>query len=1078
MSKGKQNRNFGKVKTREKPVFELIRSVLKGAKSSPNYLDNMKQQFVDFVFSYKGEKFNKVYSVLLKEDDFIKVSPVQNIDFSTKPNDLSFENIPFERLLELILTPLDVFSDQIKEFEIKKAKFEQLLICGFDAKASTLLDNIRTSHGDSIWLIRAKMLLLSQDESSDSLYNLIESYKKKGIEDNLFRTLHTYLSLFEVADPNLLLKSTINRDINELIDGEAFNLAAINNLLYLPFPSQFDVHPFFALWGLQQFNYIDIYVFVKEILIQADIIDKTSIDTELDLKFKPKIVQAIASLDRNWNVAPKFKNRHMDWYEADEYKKIIYDLENNLCDAQNLIINLNIYAKSYIYEDQEPIESLPNTLRLCISNLINLYKIQDIQQSLSILNSLVINSTCFDISKHIQIAMEKALSYQSESLNRLKVSFFHKYTHSGNTLASTYLVYSRTDPCISKVSKREIAKCEYLKSPTQDSLNNYLKYKPLDKDVIETKAYRMVLNEEYEELLEYSVSELMKNEQSYICFPMKQISKYIDKNYIETANSVIFYYFYSLFIDKDSTESLNQVFDEYILNMGINRPGDYFDLESPISEKELLILSKIATVNVMDYMGCFKGTSDLMYERIKILTNLKEDLRTDSEKLEIEYQETLNELLIQEATAQLTTAKIFVDKQSITKVNSGKLITLVTQFFQAKDENLIDSNNELLVKINNVLVDLYQVIMTEYLNNQEYGLDSNLSGEIRHTFFSNLLSTKPEDNKLITELGVDNKYESNTYWLEYYGIVNPKIMNDIDSRLKEFSESFNDLIEKAESWMKVSISDTKPERVFIFKDPNSVFESLMDEFLQSKSFNELINIVFNSLDSQLNDCLNAMRTKVNHDFAIALDDLFDDLLSDIERIKQSTSLTNLVNNILNTKNGIKEDVKAASDWFNFRNNKAFNSYPIREVIKISERCFSLNRKNKRNIKLVRDHDIRISGPYVPKFIMALNNCYANAKKHISDKDVIEIEVISGNAGSFKVRIYNNISKQHESFLLSGALKLTQERLKKMNSNSLLSKEGGTGLYKSKFKLVTMSEKFDLKIDTINQKFITEVIFNA
>ncbi|MBN25495.1 MAG: hypothetical protein CL578_10655 [Alteromonadaceae bacterium] len=1076
MAKG--NRKSKRTKIKEKPLYELIRGILRCPKLSPQYYETIRQNFVNFVFEYKGSKFKDVYSVLLKNEGFQKITPLFNFDFSKTLNDIQFNDIEYMRLVELLITPLEVFCEEIKIFEKKRFQFEQLLVCGFDDDASILLNEIEEQFGSSVWLSKAKLLLVSQSENQDKLQDLIDSHKNLEAE-GIFRILHTFASLFEIADPYLLLENTIIRDIREFIDGDASGLAAINILLYLPFPCSFNVHPFYSLWGLQQFNYIDLFVFIKEVLIQADVSERASIDTNFDELYKPKLIEVVSKIDSNWNTSSCNHNKQMCWYDECRYDKILDELESKNSIESISIKNINIYAKSYLYEEREVGENLPYILRTCIENLLNIYKIRDIQQSLSVLNSLSVNTLCFDISKHILISIEKALSYTSSPNKKLKLSLLGSYTAYGNTKASKYLPSALTNSLTdTSFSVREYAKRHYLNTPSRENFEKYLSYNPIDKDLIEVKAAMLLLHQQHEELLDYAVETLMDREEAYICFPMKQIAEFIKENSIETENSLIFFYFYSLIIDSDSTDSLHEVFEEFILSNDIDRPGEFFNKVERLSLRELFIFTEIATVGVMDYMGCFSGTTDLMFERIKILNSLKEDDRTDTERFEIEYQETLSEILIHEATAQLTSAKIFVDKGFIVKSNRGKLNTLANQFFEAKQLYEAKASEELDVKMNNALVDFYQLSMTEYLHNHEYGLDSNLSGDIRHTIFSNLMSSRPEDNYLLTELDVNENYKPNNYWLERYKIVNPKITKEVNNKLVKFSENFNNLIEQAESWMKVSTNDSKPERVFIFKEPQVEFQSLAHEFSLSASLNDLTSIVFESLEMQLSDCLKSMRDKINHDFAIALEDLFDDLLSDIESIKQSASLTDLVSAILNTKNSIKEDVKTASEWFHFRNNNNFASYPIADVIKIAERCFKLNTKLDKNIMFLNELEIKIEGAFVPKFIMAIINIFANAKKHMSNGQQIEVELFLLDKNGYKVVIYNSITKSHEHALLNGSLETAQEKLNSMNSNSLLSKEGGTGLYKSKYKLLTMSERFDLKIDVKSERFITEVSYNA
>ncbi|EKT6219050.1 hypothetical protein QET85_004848, partial [Escherichia coli] len=80
------------------------------------------------------------------------------------------------------------------------------------------------------------------------------------------------------------------------------------------------------------------------------------------------------------------------------------------------------------------------------------------------------------------------------------------------------------------------------------------------------------------------------------------------------------------------------------------------------------------------------------------------------------------------------------------------------------------SKNEILTRMMNIL-------LVEYFNNKEVGLDKNLSSEIRHGFFGNLICSGPQNRHLLTELDGSGKYKSNQYWLEYYKMISSEILN-------------------------------------------------------------------------------------------------------------------------------------------------------------------------------------------------------------------------------------------------------------------------------------------------------------
>jgi hypothetical protein len=67
----KSNRS-GIKKIKEKPVFELVKGVLGRYQNSKNYLSEIRQKYINFVFGYKGKNFSLVYKHLLNDDNFRK----------------------------------------------------------------------------------------------------------------------------------------------------------------------------------------------------------------------------------------------------------------------------------------------------------------------------------------------------------------------------------------------------------------------------------------------------------------------------------------------------------------------------------------------------------------------------------------------------------------------------------------------------------------------------------------------------------------------------------------------------------------------------------------------------------------------------------------------------------------------------------------------------------------------------------------------------------------------------------------------------------------------------------------------
>lgn len=154
------------------------------------------------------------------------------------------------------------------------------------------------------------------------------------------------------------------------------------------------------------------------------------------------------------------------------------------------------------------------------------------------------------------------------------------------------------------------------------------------------------------------------------------------------------------------------------------------------------------------------------------------------------------------------------------------------------------------------------ILLVEYFNNKEVGLDKNLSSEIRHGF-GNLICSGPQNRHLLTELDGSGKYKSNQYWLEYYKMISSEILNKVDALLVKFSEDFNQIIEKAEQWMKVSLNSDDTDRVFVFNFTVEEFNMIRDLADASVSVDEITNSMFHLFNEKLLSCLDTMKSKLN-----------------------------------------------------------------------------------------------------------------------------------------------------------------------------------------------------------------------
>lgn len=194
--------------------------------------------------------------------------------------------------------------------------------------------------------------------------------------------------------------------------------------------------------------------------------------------------------------------------------------------------------------------------------------------------------------------------------------------------------------------------------------------------------------------------------------------------------------------------------------------------------------------------------------------------------------------------------------------------------------------------------------------------------------FGNLICSGPQNRHLLTELDGSGKYKSNQYWLEYYKMISSEILNKVDALLVKFSEDFNQIIEKAEQWMKVSLNSDDTDRVFVFNFTVEEFNMIRDLADASVSVDEITNSMFHLFNEKLLSCLDTMKSKLNEVFASQVDDLFTDLIDNINAAKSTTGMNYLLEEIRLANTEVKENIRTVCEWFSLKIRR-FRKYRVR-----------------------------------------------------------------------------------------------------------------------------------------------------
>ncbi|MND19004.1 hypothetical protein D3C80_93030 [compost metagenome] len=1057
------------------------------------YLGNKKlaitNAFIDFIYSnYPIEQFDKSIAILIKNEDIKGVFNFYTArleEYASKPC-FSYKTMNLSHITLLYHHLLSSKIKELEEFEVLKRKTYELIILQNYEDAINNIHNFSQLHGDSLWALSMEIFIygylekntLKHENLMKKVFSLNDSVPTQYMKTANIRYTSTSMTAF--------IDNQIQRVNREFIHADAKQLAAAHSLLHLPYPLYDGIESSCIYYDLQKFNYIDFYQFLSECIIQAEINKGINEKLENTNPITDAIISLKTTLDKSdlndfklkLGAIDHYTNHITRLYNQGYYNDIIDQLELKSPECDNIASNLCLYAKCYVYTDRIPNNNIHQIIRECLNNLINIYKLQHVNTSIQNLYELSVRIHPLDLSKHIVLSILKVAPYHFTSDERHKIISMTPYLYEPATpldattgkfsAPSEYSIVAETPhtPLIS-------IKNELIEFINREDFNNadlslerYNKCSAIYKDYIDLKTFYYLRKNDKRQLLEFTARTLIETPQSYICFPLTEIISYVESENLFTVEAVIVAYIYNVNSQRFNKDIFNDIFEEFILSLGIERPSELLYSLEKISEMQTFFLKKIATIDNIDYLGCFENNIDLTLERIKIIQGLKSKKLIDDISFYNEFSELIENVIFDSGVAKLSTAKIHVDTDSILQLKQIEIEPLVEAI---KNCELSTSNGP--------LINLVNLIRDAYINNPEFGLDINLSSEIRHGFFGNIMCSKLKEHNILCELDRDmpKNIKDNTHWINYYDIVQDYILKDINDSLKKFTADFYELMEKAENWMKTDISPN-PNRVFCF-DINFIdtLKIAINSFDRDAAPSWIVTILNEKLESNLIK----MHHKLNAELAVDIDKIFNTLLSEINDKKRGTSLNDLTISVQQAQSDIKESIKSVCEWFNLRKDIEFEPSPIVDVVRLAQKCFEKISSSDihYSIKVYGECESEAQGGDISSLVKTLINCFNNSIENGINKNSINVIVNNHTETSFKISIFNEVSAAKRTELSSGDLDVIKSKLSEMRSDELLAKEGGSGLYKSKYDLIHLSKNYDLGVELDDNFFTVEVIYD-
>lgn len=994
-------------------------------------------------------------------------------DFENVGLKLIHTEIPFRNIISFFNAIYKEQSERLCSYVKLRDKIEFSLATGQYEQLTELLVQVKEELGESIWYARIKLLSLYLNGETSEMQDFCTELKTRTNDNTTSFIVHYLIILTQAIDPRNVIDVVINRQFKELKSVGLSDHANIAQEFLVPAHMKevnFTPHMFNLF---QKFTVIDQYNLITSSLISF-LVD---VSDELDLEDKTV-----------------FKGLFLNLSQITDDYKINNFLSSPVYNHEIKSFQSQSYKHLYNSQDSFEQNKRKGVYNKPVKNLIDIYELSKRStQSFDELRAHITRLNGTEASLRLENELIEAAPYYLNEIKAKNITSLYKILINDFNIREIDNFKKITSSIFAIPSIDEIS---------QDKFNDPAFYNNNDsnlgigytKRLIEKHIVTYIQNDELDSAINLSANVLVNKEEAYLSLPLKQLISKVESEFKPTLDYLIVSHFYKKYVSTNKSTLHNELFEEYIIANEATKPSELAAGKNVYNKKLEFFFKDICSLETMDFLSEFQNSDELRAERLRLLENLYSNAILTKDEFYKESDEIINQFVLDSSASHFQISKIYVDDVSLKKKLLKEISTLFESYRYAEDspESLevvtLEGDESAPIQAfvrgakSDILLKSIGLMLDSFLYDENHGLDTNLSTEIRHGFFSNYLRSDLESRRLISEIDADGNFKSVTYWDEMYSnILSPLFLEQITEEFKVFTNGFNETIREAQSWMKVSSSHDEKNALFVYNVYVAQYDYVKLWIEYCTDAEQFIDEVFGMFWEITDNHLILMREKINVDLKGKIQQLFYDLLNRLDLIKGGAPLTDLMSNVVASQNRTSEIISEISDWFNINQHRDLSQQTLTQVINVAINC--LEKIKGKEIKVTKDFDKYFSshvvdGFTVKKFILALINILENSIKHsgLNHNLIIQINVYALDK-CLCIDIINNLSDEVKVALTPKRIEYLNNLLTSPNSLELMRAEGGTGLAKASNYMRQASLGYSLSVKRENDTFITRLLNN-
>lgn len=505
-------------------------------------------------------------------------------------------------------------------------------------------------------------------------------------------------------------------------------------------------------------------------------------------------------------------------------------------------------------------------------------------------------------------------------------------------------------------------------------------------------------------------------------------------------------------------------YNDFMSASGVTRPSELPIDGNPLAK---LFLRNVCVRPVMELSTAFKSRVDVERERLDICNKLaKEDIGRIGE-YKSEITDILYTLMLIEGGRAYGAGKIFVNEDGVRKATEKNISGYFDRLQLFKKAGIQASGETIKIRlkasngnyadidmpmdaIDTIESDIIDEIKHNFLFNVEYGLDSYLSGRIRHQILSGAIRGPLEQLKIVTQHDGAGKYDENTHWRNLLQLDGPT-WTTLNNAFSEFSSSVDKMIVAMKThWLRIHIDGLalNPESRL-----NMTFS--VDEMLAARrsvrgadTIDAIYNDLFQVLWCSLNHRLTKIRQEMEDHVTTALISYVDTLGASLPNTGNQVEGRRLKDDLARARVLIRQTMCQIAKWFNRVMSHNIESFSLWSALEFSRATVCRHHPNSPLTITNRvGPNVEINGsllrPFIDVFVTLFENVAASGKDGI-----IAIDVKCSEHNVLIISMENSI---RDDLIEQSTRRVTgiREKLEAKCGDDVYCTEGGSGMIKIK-----------------------------